>query len=762
MMAIATQLRAARSGCIAGLLALLVACGGGGGGGGDRAPGVEPGPTNPGGAVTPPAPDIPVPVPSPYAEAEELIAFITLVNIPEDGRAVVDFQLADGNNTAIIDLGAGDVRFTLAKLQASPLGNLTGSWQSYINRIRDPDPEDGPGTEPRLQATYERDAGEFTNNGDGTYRYRFELNVTALPADILSQAASEGLNLEYQPQRTHRLVIQFSNSEGWANPVYNWVPETGTTEGLFTMDIAATENCNRCHGPLAFHGSGRREVEYCVTCHNTGSTDPSTENTVDMKVMIHKIHMGSELPSVQEGGSYVVGGRDYSGLNYPQDIRNCENCHAGTATGAGREDLVLTAQGDNWNEYPTRASCGSCHDLLDFEQHEGGQVDDSDCASCHSLGGDAGSVEESHRILSQEARETIAAEILSIANTGPGETPTVSFRVSNPESGEAYDIINDPIWTDRSSRLRVRFAWDTSDYQNTGNQEDNASSVAADAKEDAVPNGDGSYSINSPIPIPDHNAYPGIAATGSGTAVIEGRAVMELEPGEDPERVSLTNVHQYFSIDEPDGRPTPRREDFDGQVVELEKCLSCHSTLAFHGGSRADNIESCVTCHNPRNTDLEDRLELETPPVDGLKEQVVDMKVMIHGIHASEFRQIPLQIADQVFGPEQVRYPGRLANCSTCHAQDTYMLPLQGGVLGPTVDSGDDLQDPRDDIVASPEAAVCASCHDDKVAKSHMESNGGSFATSQAAIDNDEVVEQCTICHAPGKAADVAEVHGLR
>ena len=68
MMAIATQLRAARSGCIAGLLALLVACGGGGGGG-DRAPAVEPGPTNPGGAVTPPDPDIPAPNPAQWIAA---------------------------------------------------------------------------------------------------------------------------------------------------------------------------------------------------------------------------------------------------------------------------------------------------------------------------------------------------------------------------------------------------------------------------------------------------------------------------------------------------------------------------------------------------------------------------------------------------------------------------------------------------------------------------------------------------------------------
>jgi hypothetical protein len=42
-----------------------------------------------------------------------------------------------------------------------------------------------------------------------------------------------------------------------------------------------------------------------------------------------------------------------------------------------------------------------------------------------------------------------------------------------------------------------------------------------------------------------------------------------------------------------------------------------------------------------------------------------------------------------------------------------------------------------------------------------MESNGGSFATSQRALDEGELVEQCSLCHGPGKVADVAEVHPL-
>ena len=285
---------------LAGLVGLLVACSGGGGG--NSAQGVEPGPPPPGGSVPPPDPEFPETNPSPYAEAEELFVTITSVTLDSETRAIVEWLLTDGENVPIIDLGPRDVRFTISKLMASPLGNLTGTWQSYINRIRDPDPDDGPGTESRLQATYERDAGQFDNLGDGKYRYHFEQSLTALPQDELDQAEAEGLDLSYEPDRTHRLAMQFSNSEGWANPFYDWVPASGATSNIFTMDIAATENCNQCHDPLRYHGSGRREVEYCVTCHNPGSTEPSSTNTVDMKVMIHKIHMGENLPSVEEGG----------------------------------------------------------------------------------------------------------------------------------------------------------------------------------------------------------------------------------------------------------------------------------------------------------------------------------------------------------------------------------------------------------------------------------------------------------------------------
>ena len=97
--------------------------------------------------------------------------------------------------------------------------------------------------------------------------------------------------------------------------------------------------------------------------------------------MIHKIHMGEMLPSVEAGMPYYIVGymgsvHDYSDVVFPQDIRRCTKCH----------DESLASQADKYKNKPTMAACGSCHDNVDFAtatNHPVVQLNDNNCSGCH-------------------------------------------------------------------------------------------------------------------------------------------------------------------------------------------------------------------------------------------------------------------------------------------------------------------------------------------------------------------------------------------
>jgi len=750
------------------MLTLLVSCGGGSGGRSDIP---APGPSSPG---TTPPPDTPVVPPdsnSPpvaYADALDLQVTISLVDINATGHPVVHFFVADDSNAPINDVSAGNVRFIIAKLQSSELGNLHGIWQSYINTIEMPGI--GPGSEPRLQATTESgSAGTLVNNTDGSYRYTFEQAITSLSdfdENIVAQARTEGLDLSFDEDLTHRVSIQFSGGPVPANPSYDFQPSTGATSEILRSLIVATDSCNNCHENLAVHGGGRTEVDYCVTCHNPGSTDANSSNSVAFDEMIHRLHYGANLPSVIAGGSYQIYGfrnslHDYSNVHYPRDHWECVDCHAGSATSGAIAEL--TSNGDNWNEYPTRRACGACHDDINFDEHYGGQSDDTACRSCHSQGGLSGSIAESHLHRESQAAQAYRFDILNISNTSAGEKPVIDLQIVDPTNdNQAYDIVNDAPFTQGggASRIAATVAWSTSDYTNTGNEAIGASSVSVDVLSGAENIGNNVFRVKSPIAIPDGSGSPFVAASGSGAVTIEGHPAETLDGV--LTQIPVKNALANFSINETDGIPGARRS-----IVAIEQCLNCHDSLSLHGNNRTDNLEGCATCHNPRNTDRSVRAAAFNPPTDGKQEESLDFKTMIHGIHAAGFRENPLQIvgfrgfSTYVYDEHVVQYPAPLQNCLSCHVGTSYGLPLADSVLAVTTDSGADMINPGDDKVASPAAAVCASCHDSDESITHIERHGGDFSTTQDFIDTGITVERCSNCHGPGKFSEVGTAHGL-
>ena len=144
------------------------------------------------------------------------------------------------------------------------------------------------------------------------------------------------------------------------------------------------------------------------------------------------------------------------------------------------------------------------------------------------------------------------------------------------------------------------------------------------------------------------------------------------------------------------------------------------------------------------------------------------MKVMIHALHSFDFTEEAYEACGFAFPSGGTPhtfdfvYPGKLNNCEGCHVEDGFYPVDPAAVLGTTVDANDPAT-PTDDVVVSPNSAVCSSCHVSDLAANHMIQNGGDFAATKD-VDSNLVssgVETCQLCHGPGATADVAVMHGV-
>ena len=167
-------------------------------------------------------------------------------------------------------------------------------------------------------------------------------------------------------------------------------------------DVAS---CNTCHEKLALHGGGRVDTQYCVMCHNPGTTDANSGNVLTLATMVAQDPRGQAAQSQarrrQGGEDYTIWGyqdskHDYAEVGFPQDLRNCTKCHSAANP--------TTPQGDNWKTKPSKEACLTCHAnkagsdwdtshkvfARDLRSRPGatGQepMTNAQCAACHNAG----------------------------------------------------------------------------------------------------------------------------------------------------------------------------------------------------------------------------------------------------------------------------------------------------------------------------------------------------------------------------------------
>jgi OmcA/MtrC family decaheme c-type cytochrome len=572
------------------------------------------------------------------------------------------------------------------------------------------------------------DAGGVTTTlGAGQYQYVFS---TKAPAGFDATA-------------THTIGIYGSRDLtiytlpiSYASTTFNFVPNGSPV--ITTRDVVKTASCNTCHDQLSHHGGSRRGVEMCVLCHTPQSVDASTGNTVDFKVMVHKIHMGSQLPSVIAGKPYQFGSgtglSDFSTVIDPADPRRCQTCHSLTS-GAAQATAFLTK--------PTMQACGACHDDVNFASgvnHPGGpQIDNNMCATCHIPQGELefdASILGAHVVpVDSTMLSGLVVSLVSVAKATAGSQPVVTFTVQN-KAGAG-------VLASALGSLSLTMAGPTTDYGYTSFGADVTTKGYVTESAIAAPcsaNGTCVYTFQHAVPA---------SATGTYTIGIESRRTETLLPNT-TKQMAVTygaiNKVLSFSVD---GSPLLIRRT----VVATTSCNQCHVSLSEHGSLR-NQTEYCVLCHNPSDSDFSTRPTAVVAADRLLPPQGINFNLLVHRIHSG-----PNVVADGGkpfvvvgFGGSHNDFSGilfpaltpqgnplDLAQCSLCHVNGSEQnLPFG---LNAVVDPQGPINPDQ------PITAACTGCHTSIVTASH-------------ALANTSVLgESCQTCHAAGAAFAVAQVH---
>ncbi len=708
------------------------------------------------------------------------------VSIPADRKTEVTFKLTDPAGLPLDRLGIDTPGAVRTSFILAYIPQYQESYVAYTTRVQT-SPITGDSAE---QATSDS-GGSYTDLGEGTYLYKFG---TALP---------EG----YDTDATHSLGIyasrnlnDFELSTYYANELEHFVP-SGMSEPL-PRDIVTTETCNgRCHDPIAMHGGSRREIGLCVLCHNPSQgIDPDTGNSVDMPLMIHKIHMGEKLT----GGYTIIGSRqsvhDYSDVIYPAAINECEACHTGgtptenfpvvaepatalVCDNSGVGDVTLNWQSDTPIEIRVRSQGSQQSTLFAWSEGSGSQSTGKWVSD--------GTVFEIHDATTGKLIQTLPvnATVLGCLGNAPGAAVGVAGtqhtnwldHMSRKTCGSCHDYID---WETGEGHSEYNLVIpDDSTCQNchvadTGNSFDLSIRRAHTVvyKSEQLP---GVLIDLKEVTNTNPGDYPTVIfSVGSKNGSLDPRALNRLRMtlsgpnddyslrsqetvGDSAVWVSGTTWSYTFTTPLPadaEGSYTISAEGRDlveidaGFEVSVVRDTAENPLLAFAVTDSAAvprravvDDAKCETCHlnlafhggNRHNPDYCVTCHMpEALDRDG--EQTINFKYMVHSIHRGEKLEKGFVTGGTDYS--DVVFPGDLRNCDTCHINNSQQLPLARDLLPTTTPQA--WWSPM-----QPQTAACLSCHDGDNAAQHAYSNVAFFG------------EACGTCHGVGRDAAVDKVH---
>ena len=370
-----------------------------------------------------------------------------------------------------------------------------------------------------------------------------------------------------------------------------------------------------------------------MVCHNP-TLPATTDNVTGLQAgsynfgpLVHRIHGDNTLTN--KVFSTTV---NFNEVTYPQSIHNCKTCHKGT---------------DNfWQTRPTAESCGSCHTSVNFTtgaNHLGGpQPTDQFCALCHPASGPGDSVTNSH-----------ATEVSTFNN--PQLTPGLSSFQYGVDT-VTVDNANHPVvkfWIKQAvadaNGVVGAYSFFTLPTDNTGKVTQPAGFTGSPGfllafamPQDGVstPADYNNLGAGGNAPATGRAGQPqsinivGQTVTGTSTqytmtlttgifpagsklrAIAMQGAFVQIHANGPPalDNVELAVPSVVKAVTGDTVRRVIVKSGYNATTGAPEGCLECHEFFVGHGGSRNNNVQVCVVCHNP-NLTTSGRTIVAVPPV---------------------------------------------------------------------------------------------------------------------------------------------------
>jgi len=702
-----------------------------------------------------------------------------------------------------------------------------------------------PGTYSYTFCTNVADVGTFKYFGAPGAPTATACGVNAGAGEITNAAGVAilgAMNLAFDEAATYRLYVGSRNAAYHYNAVTDFQGGTpGTPLATPANLVVTTASCGACHGDsenrasLRFrnveepdrniHGGNRFEVESCVVCHNSSwfnsslSRADNWKTEVDLPQLVHKLHSGDEE---------FFEGR-YKHLNYyPQEITNCRTCHdnqqplLASAQPAGRPDSDKNA----WKERVSQQACNTCHNVNFQGGHFIVQNDNSRCLDCHDPASSAApatahittpSISTPNSPELGAGYKMLRYEIDSVT-LDPARAPIVKFRVQYQDRDPATGL-PDGVWKNANLKtgqfadgtpftVGLRFPVTWSNPHPTPVNPANGPAIAApqDYNNGGTTSGRTYYGSGGDFTASWSRAAFDQPLTVAWSAVVGTLSDMDANgyfttaplsvafPADSTLRAVAIEGGLNFGPPLPGATQPPSnvapavikaaglsRRD----VTNDEACLLCHERLALHGGSRVNNPDQCVICHNTEMTSSNTfaglvKANTPTPPFwvtanpgdegafEVFGEQPMNLKDMLHLLHGQGFNNVKFNFirssgdggsGRNAYEFEFVRYPARLDDCKTCHTATGFQLPINSGALWTVYEAFEGLSTTAAapsfaDLMkrTAPTTAACGTCHDDASDQAHFALN------TSLAIG----AESCDVCHGPGRTADVEVAHGAR